>query len=61
MQSRIPKQWKLITLYIIFVYVIYVGIIHYVKGHPIIDEHGVGAQTVQDAGQHPETEVKPKG
>ncbi|MCB9990550.1 MAG: hypothetical protein H6867_04100 [Rhodospirillales bacterium] len=37
--SRVPKQWKLITLYIIFIYAVYIGMIHYAKRHPIIDEH----------------------
>ena len=33
-----PKQWWLITLYMIFIYCVFVVIIEYTKRHPLADE-----------------------
>ena len=42
-----PKQWKLITCYIIFIYLVLVGIIEYTKRHPLQDGHPVAAPSTE--------------
>ncbi len=43
---KIPKQWVLISLYMVFIYCVVLGLMQYAKYHPITDAAPVSKQSL---------------